>query len=164
MFSNLFYFYISVLLFRTGFFIDLKQPIVFEVVFFVTTSTILMIIITNSSLDGIFFTLGLCISSHFEILQNRILNMTKENLKEIVDYHNKIIQISENFVNFFAMTLMVNNFYVAIMIGFLGFQIAVVSVPFKFLWKNWWYFYCSRMILCPSCITPFTWFLFLFNF
>jgi hypothetical protein len=62
--------------------------------------------------------------------------MTKENLKEIVDYHNKIIQISENFVNFFAMTLMVNNFYVAIMIGFLGFQIAVVSVPFKFLWKN----------------------------
>ncbi len=110
------------------FLFDLYQPIIFEIAFFFMCFIILIVDITNAFIDGLFFTLGLCLISHFEILRDRVAkSRTQNELKELVKYHIKIISKCQEFSRVFAIILVGNHSYYAVMIGFLGFQLASVS-------------------------------------
>jgi hypothetical protein len=114
--------------FPLRFFIDVNQPIAFEVAFFSMSFAILVIIISNAFIDGLYFTLGLCLSSHFEILRDRVAkSQTQNELKELVDYHIKIISKCKEFSRVFAIILVGNHSYYAAVIAFIGFQLASVS-------------------------------------
>jgi hypothetical protein len=84
--------------------------------------------------DSLFLVCGLFICSYFKTLQKRLesLKASDENskIKEIVEDHNQILKLFEDFNKAFAPIWFVKCLIVAILFCVLGFQLLVVSLLF----------------------------------
>jgi hypothetical protein len=84
--------------------------------------------------DSLFLVCGLFICSYFKTLQKRLENLTPSDanskINEIVEDHNRILKLFEDYKNAFAPIWMVKCLIVAILFCVLGFQLLVVSFLF----------------------------------
>jgi hypothetical protein len=97
----------------------------------------------TASFDFLFLACGLFICSYFKTLQKRLENLTpgdaNSKINEIIEDHNRILKIFEDFNKAFAPILIEKFMLTAILICVLGFQLLVVSfleIFFKFSVKN----------------------------
>ncbi len=84
--------------------------------------------------DSLFLVCGLFIGSYLKTLQKRLENLKASDgsskINEIVEDHNQILKIFEDFNKAFAPIWMVKCLIVAILFCVLGFQLLVVSFLF----------------------------------
>jgi hypothetical protein len=87
--------------------------------------------------DSLFLACGLFICSYFKTLQKRLENLTpsgaSSQINDIVEDHNRILKLFEDFNKVFAPILIQKCLITGIMICVLGFQLLVVSFLAKFL-------------------------------
>jgi hypothetical protein len=81
--------------------------------------------------DSLFLVCGLFICSYFKALQKSLVNLTPSDgnskINEIIEDHNRILKIFEDFNIAFAPILIQKCMITGILICVLGFQLLVVS-------------------------------------
>jgi hypothetical protein len=84
--------------------------------------------------DSLFMVCGLFICSYFKTLQKRLENLTtrdeNSDINEIVEDHNRVLDLFESFNKTFAPIWIEKCLITAILICVLGFQLLVVGLLF----------------------------------
>jgi hypothetical protein len=120
-----------------SFYFDLFKSPTFEIVYFLLCYNTFVLCRAIVVSDSLFLVCGLFICSYFKTLQTRLTNLkasdANSKINEIVEDHNRILELFTVFNKYFAPILIAKCLITGIAICVLGFQLLVVSFLFLFL-------------------------------
>lgn len=99
-----------------------------------------------AGLDGLFFSAAGNLTNHLKILRRRLEKLNTESsvddLKKLVDYHNKIFDFSKLLIEDYTAILVGQFVYSTSVICVMGFRVVTVKFDIKF------YFFLIQFFVC----------------
>lgn len=132
---------------KTSFMYDILVSPNYEITYLWFVQCTYLAAIGSVGMDCLFYGSSFNISSHFQIIQQKIRNMNfgrvvvqhesrigtnvvTEEFKDIIKYHQKVLDICEKFENLYSAVLFMQFMVTSVQLCVIAFQLTLVSVRF----------------------------------